>query len=59
MVHFDNELPSDVELMNFGHGIDDEVIGGVRERRVRERFAVIEKRECDFGVVFEIDECLG
>lgn len=27
LVHFDYELPCDVELMNTGHDIDEEVVG--------------------------------
>lgn len=56
MVHFDDELPRDVELANLSHGVDEEGEGGVGERGVGEGFGVVEEGEGDFGVVFEAEE---
>lgn len=53
MVHFNNELRSEIELMNFGDNINEEIVGLKRERWVWERFGEIVKGESDFGVVFE------
>lgn len=58
-VHFDDELPGNIELSNLGHDVDEEVVGGRGEGRVRERFGIVEKRESDFGVVFDAEEGLG
>jgi hypothetical protein len=58
LVHFDNELPSEIELADFGNEVDEEVVGGGGERRGREGLGVVEKGEGDFGRVFEAEEGL-
>jgi hypothetical protein len=39
--------------MNFGDNVDEEIVGGMGERWIWERFGEIVKGKCDFGIVFE------
>ncbi|RDX67916.1 hypothetical protein CR513_53153, partial [Mucuna pruriens] len=56
LVHFDDELPRDVELAHLGHDVDEEGVGGESERGIREGFGVVEEGEGDFGVMLEAEE---
>jgi hypothetical protein len=58
LVHFDNELPSEIELADLGDEVDEEVVGSGGERRGREGLGVVEKGEGDLGRVFEAEEGL-
>ena len=61
MVHFENELPNDVELTNFTEYVDDEVVGGGGEEgrgRGREGFGIEEEGEGNFGRMLETEESL-
>lgn len=61
MVHFEDELPNDVELADLAENVDDEVVGGCGEERRgrrREGFGKEEKGEGNFGRVLEAEESL-
>ncbi|KAK3211703.1 hypothetical protein Dsin_016409 [Dipteronia sinensis] len=58
LVHLDDELPSDIELSNFGENVDNEIVGRSGERVGRERTGIMEKSEGNFGRVLETKEGL-
>ena len=61
MIHFENELPNDVELANFSEYVDDEVVGGGGEEergRRREGFGIEEEGKGNLGRVLETEESL-
>lgn len=45
-------------MANLTHDVNDEIVGIGGERRVGERFGIIEKGKCDFGIVPETEEDL-
>lgn len=49
LVHLDDELPSDVELADFGEDVDEEVVGGSGERRRGEGLGVMEEGKGNLG----------
>lgn len=58
VVHFEDELPSDVVLADLGEDVNEEVEGGGGERRVREGLGIVEEGEGNFGIVDEAQEGL-
>ncbi|RAL45183.1 hypothetical protein DM860_014593 [Cuscuta australis] len=58
LFHLDDELPSDIELPDFGEDVDEEVEGGGVQRGTGVGLGEIEKSEGDFGRVSETEEGL-
>lgn len=58
LVHLDDELPSDVELADFGEDIDEEVVGDSGERRRWEGLGIMEERKSNLGRMPEAKEGL-
>lgn len=58
MVHFDNELPGEVELADFGYEVNEDVVGGGGKRRQWEGLGIVENSESNLGRVFEAEEGL-
>lgn len=58
MVHFDNELPGEVKLADFGYEVNEDVVGGGGKRRQWEGLGIVENSESNLGRVFEAEEGL-
>lgn len=61
LVHFENELPNDVELADFRENVDDEVVGGGGEEGRwgrREGFGIEKEGEGNLGRVLKAEENL-
>lgn len=56
VVHFEDELPSDVVLADLGDYVNEEVEGGDGERRVGKGLGIVEEGKGNFGIVDEAHE---
>lgn len=56
VVHFNDELPSDVILTDLGKDVDEQVEGGRGERRVGKGLGILEEGKSNFGIIGEAEE---